>query len=349
MLYGANGYTGRLVARLAVARGERPVLAGRRAEPLAALAGELGLAHRVLDLNDPPALRAGLAGIDAVAHCAGPFRHTAAPMVDACLATRTHYLDVTGELEVYEAVFTRHPEAAAAGVVLMPGAGFDVVPTDCLAARLAAELPGARALELAFRSTGGVSPGTAATALSAAPVGGWRRVGGVLRPTPLGEPSRLVPFPSGERRVGAIPWGDLVTAYRSTGIPDITTYAALRPPPRVVQHLLGYAPVRALAARVVARRVTGPSALARASSGVEVWAEVRDAAGEVRSATLVGPNAYDITADALVRAVSHVRAGSGPAGRIAPGAHTPATALGAAFLDELDGVVVRPGPHSSRR
>jgi saccharopine dehydrogenase (NAD+, L-lysine-forming) len=336
MIYGANGYTGQLVARLAVARGEQPVLAGRRAEPLAALGAELGLAHRTVELTDEAALRAGLADVDLVAHCAGPFVRTAAPMVDACLATGTHYLDVTGEIDVYEEVFARHAEAVAAKVVLLPGAGFDVVPTDCLAAMLVAALPGAISLELAFRSRGGLSPGTAATALLGAGVGGKRRIGGVLQPSPFGVPSRVVPFPSGPRRVGAIPWGDLATAYRSTGIADITTYAVLRPPPVPVQYLMRYGVVQALGARLVARFVSGPSARTRASTGVEVWGEVRDAAGATSSATLVGPNAYDLTADAVVRIAGRVLAGGIP-----PGAHTPATALGADFIRELDGVTVQ--------
>lgn len=340
MIYGATGYTGRLAARLAVARGDEPVLAGRHGAAVAALAAELGLDHRAVDLADAPALRAALADIAVVAHCAGPFVHTSAPMVDACLATGTHYVDITGELDVFEAVYARHDEAVAAGVALLPGAGFDVVPTDCLAALLAAALPEAVSLELAFRAPGGVSRGTARTALTMAATGGRRRVGGVLRPTPLGVPSRVVGFPSGPRRVGAITWGDLVTAYRSTGIGDITVYTRLpvrgpagRLRAAAVGRLMRYGVPRALAAWVIGRRVTGPSPQTRAGTSVEVWGEVRSGTGETRSATLTGPNAYDLSADALVRAAARLRAG-----HVAPGAHTPSTALGADFVRELDGV-----------
>jgi len=337
LLYGANGYTGRLVAHRAVARGERPILAGRSAGPVAALADELGLEHRVVELRG---VRAALDDVTAVVHCAGPFTVTSAPMVAACLATGTHYLDVTGELEVYSAIFDRHDEAVAAGVVLLPGAGFDVVPTDCLAAQLHAELPGAVALELAFRAPGGTSPGTARTALSMLAAGGFRRVGGRLVPTPFGTPTRVVPFPSGPRRVGAVTWGDLVSGYRSTGIGDITVYT--RVPRRgrfrlaVVRHLLRYGVVRALAGTAIRRRVAGPSDEVRAATTVEVWGSVRDADGETREATLTGPNAYDLTADAAVQAVQVLLRGGVP-----PGAHTPSSALGARFVDSLDGVSVR--------
>lgn len=351
MIYGANGYTGRLVAKLAVARGERPLLAGRNADAVGRLAADLGLEHLVVDLHDAPALRSALDGVDAVAHCAGPFSATSAPMVDACLAAGVHYLDVTGEVVVFEAVARRHAEAEAAGVVLLPGSGFDVVPTDCLAGMLVAALPDAVALELAFIVGGGSSRGTALTGVGVTAVGGLRRVGGKLVPTPFGSPRRAVPFPSGTRSLGAMTWGDLATAYQSTGIGDITVYGPVpvngpvtRAASAVIQRALRYGPVRGLATQVIRRSVSGPDDATRATTDCEVWGEVRNAAGQVRSATLTGPNAYDLTADAVVRAVRYVMAGTGPAGPIAPGSHTPATALGVDFVRELDGVRVTVAP-----
>jgi saccharopine dehydrogenase (NAD+, L-lysine-forming) len=334
LIYGANGYTGELVARLAVARGQRPVLAGRRAEPVARLAAQLGLAHRIVDLTDAAALRQATGSVAVVAHCAGPFSATAAPMVDACLDTGTHYLDITGEIEVFEAVFARHAEAVAVGTVLLPGAGFDVVPTDCLAARVAAALPGATSLELAFQAGGGLSAGTTRSSLEGIALGSRRRVDGLLVPTPYGEPSRIVPFPSGQRRVGAIRWGDLASAYRSTGIPTITTYLALPPRSALRPGLaaLRWGPVRKIAARLVRG---GPDAARRAASRSEVWAQATRPDGEWSSASLVGPNCYDLTADSVVRAVPRLAAGDVP-----PGAHTPSTAFGAGYVETLDGVTV---------
>jgi saccharopine dehydrogenase (NAD+, L-lysine-forming) len=259
-------------------------------------------------------------------------------MIDACLATGTHYVDVTGETPVFEAVLGRHAEAVAAAVVLLTGGGFDVVPTDCLAGLLAAALPDARSLEIAFRAPGGMSRGTALTGLDIAAGGAQRRVGGVLRPTPFGEPSRQVPFPSGSRTVGAITWGDVVTAYHSTGIADITTYTTLPAPGVAVslgRTLLRYAPVREFAAGFLRRRPPGPSPKVRAATSVEVWAEVRSSTGS-RAGTLTGPNAYDLTADAAVRAAVRLAGGAAAV----PGAHTPATAFGPDFVRELDGVRV---------
>jgi short subunit dehydrogenase-like uncharacterized protein len=337
LIYGANGYTGDLVARLAAARGERPILAGRNGAAVGALAAELGLDHRVADLRDPVALRAMLNGVRVVAHCAGPFAITSAPMVDACLADGVHYLDITGEIEVFDAIFARHADAERAGVVLLPGAGFDVVPTDCLAARLATALPSATHLDLAFLAGGGLSRGTAMTGLAGMADGGRLRRGGEMVATRAGSPRRRVPMPSGMRDVAAVRWGDLVTAYRSTGIPNITTYTALPMGGRVagLSTLLGWGPLRSVAERVVRSRVTGPSAAVRAKTHCEVWGEVRDADGGSASGTLTGPNAYDLTADSMVRATRRLLDGD-----VTPGAHTPSSAFGAAYVDSLDGVRV---------
>src|SRR3954467_15798150 len=155
MIYGANGYTGELVAREAVRKGLSPILAGRNAEAVGRLARELGLQSRAFSLDDPQGTAAELQGVEAVLHCAGPFVHTSAPMVDACLATGAHYLDITGEIAVFESILARGEEARKATVALLPGVGFDVVPSDCLAARLAAALPDATDLVLAFDTAGG--------------------------------------------------------------------------------------------------------------------------------------------------------------------------------------------------
>jgi short subunit dehydrogenase-like uncharacterized protein len=337
MIYGANGYTGGLVARLAVARGRQPLLAGRDADAVGALATELGLDHVVVRLDDPVALRAALSRVRTVAHCAGPFAATAGAMLDACLATGTHYLDVNGDIEVFEAVFGRHDDAVAAGIVALPGAGFDVVPTDCLAGRLARALPTATHLELAFRAGGGPSPGTARSVLDGMAGGGRVRRDGVLVTTRAGVPRRRVPFPSGDGAVAAIRWGDLVTAYRSTGIPNITTYTQVPLGGRggALAGVLGAAPLLGVARRLVSAWVTGPDAKRRSRTRSEVWGEVSDTSGERRSATLTGPNAYDLTADSVVAALGLL---SKLSTRPAPGTWTPSQAFGPGYVETLSGV-----------
>src|SRR5687768_8923152 len=143
VLYGATGYTGRLIARLASTYDIRPILAGRNPDAVAALARELGFEHRVFSLDDDAALERALRGASAVLHCAGPFSLTSEPMANACLRTGVHYIDITGEIDVFEQLHARDAAARAAGMMLLPGAGFDVVPSDCLAAHLKRRLPSA--------------------------------------------------------------------------------------------------------------------------------------------------------------------------------------------------------------
>ena len=217
MIYGANGYTGRLVAAEATHQGLRPVLAGRRAGPIEALGRELALPARVFDLGDARAAAAALADMALVAHCAGPFAATSGPMIDACLASRTHYLDITGELDVFLAAQRRHTQAQAAGIVLCPGVGFDVIPTDCLAAVLKAALPDATHLVLAFDAGTSVSRGTARTLVESFRQGGRGgrvRRNGLIEEVPLAHRRRRVDFAGGSAMTVAVAWGDLATAYR---------------------------------------------------------------------------------------------------------------------------------------
>jgi len=348
LLYGANGYTGTLVARLAVARGERPVLAGRSAAKIAALAGELGLEleQRAFGLEDPDAIRRGLDGVTAVAHCAGPFSATAGPMARACVNAGVHYLDVTGEIDVFEELHGLSGRARAAGVVLLPGAGFDVVPTDCAAALLARVLPGAQRLDLAFLAGGGPSPGTARTAVEGmgkGGKGGKARVDGVIVDVPLGWRTIRARFPSGPRTVASVPWGDVSTAYYSTGIGTITTYTAV--PGAVLaaarlpglSRLLALDPVQRLGHALAGARVPGPSDERRARTRSEVWGRA-SAGDQAVEAALSAPNVYDVTADSVVRAVTRLHS-------VEPGTHTPSSAFGAEFVTELDGVkLTGPGP-----
>ena len=341
MVYGAYGYTGRLVAALATERGEFPVIAGRDERRLGVLGERFELEHRVADLSDAHGLRAALEGVDVVAHCAGPFSATARPMVEACLATGTHYLDITGEIDVFEEILARGDEARARGVVLLPGAGFDVVPSDCLAAMLAAALPEAVRLELALHATGGVSPGTAKTAMESLGTAGRARVDGVIGPVPSDRRSRRVEFADGAATAHAIAWGDVSTAFHSTGIKDVVVYAALPTaiaPVMALAQMVG-APARSRALQGLLKRVVGrlpgPSAETRAKTRGQLWGEATDASGRSVSATVTTLDPYDLTADSVVRIAQIVGAG-----KVAPGTYTPSLALGADFVRELDGAIV---------
>jgi short subunit dehydrogenase-like uncharacterized protein len=283
LLYGANGYTGELIARRALAAGERPVLAGRSADSVGRLAAELGLEQRVFALDDPAAVDRGLAGVRAVLHCAGPFSHTAAPMADGCLRARVHYLDITGEIDVFEGMAARNPAALRAGITLLPGVGFDVVPSDCLAAHLHRRLPSATHLALGFQGSALLSRGTATTMAQNLHRGGAVRREGRIVPVPTAWKTRVIDFGAGPVSAITIPWGDVATAYHTTGIPNIEVYMAAPRSMRAILKmarplapLLGTRSVQSILKRWIQSRPPGPGAAHRARARSRLWGEARD-------------------------------------------------------------------------
>lgn len=341
LLYGATGYTGRLVARMARDAGLAPILSGRDATALAAMGAELSLPVRPATLDDPAALDHALDGVRAVLHCAGPFAHTWRPMADACLRAKAHYLDITGELEVFEALAARGTEAERAGVMFLPGVGFDVVPSDCLASHLAHRLPGATHLALAFKASGRASRGTAITMVEGRHRGGAVRRGGRIVRVPPAWRTRTVPFRDGPASVTTIAWGDVSTAFHSTGIPDVEVYTALPPSARRALRLsrwlaplLALPPVQAWQKRAIRRRPEGPDDAQLQHGSVHLWGEAHDATGRRVEARMQGPNGYLLTAHAALHIAGRVLAGEHR-----PGFTTPSLLFGPDLVLELPGIV----------
>ncbi|NGY06938.1 saccharopine dehydrogenase family protein [Solimonas terrae] len=339
MIYGANGYTGELIAREAVKRGQTPILAGRNADKLAALARELKLESRAFGLDDAGQLAKGLQGIELVLHCAGPFSATSAPMIEACLQAKAHYLDITGEISVFEHAQAQNARAQQAGVVVCPGVGFDVIPTDCVAASLKAALPDATHLVLGFDSRSGFSPGTAKTSVEGLAQGGKVRENGKIRAVPLAYHVRKIDFGDGEKLAMTIPWGDVSTAYASTGIPNIEVFIPGSPAmianarrANYFRWLLGLAPVQRLMKNRIAKTVKGPSESQRAKLVTHVWGEVRNAAGVTRTARIRVANGYALTVTGSLAVVDFLREHR-PAG----GSYTPSKLCGADLVQKLPG------------
>lgn len=337
MIYGANGYTGALIAREAKRRGHTPVLAGRSAS-VRTLADELGLRSRIFAV-DGPGLAGELAGMKVVLHCAGPFSATARPMMEACLGAGAHYLDITGEISVFETGASLDTEAEAAGVVIMPGVGFDVVPTDCVAATLKAALPTATSLALGFDSRSGFSPGTAKTSVEGLGQGGRIRRDGAIQPVPLAWKTRHIDFGDGEKLAMTIPWGDVSTAWHSTGIPNVETYIPASPKlvarlKRLnwIRPLLGLSPVQSLMKSRIAKSVRGPSAETRDKTPTFVWGEVTNQRGEKRVARLTTPNGYTLTVTASLGIVEHLLKHD-----VQGGFRTPSRLMGADYVTSLPG------------
>jgi short subunit dehydrogenase-like uncharacterized protein len=327
LLYGATGYTGSLIARMAAERGMRPILAGRDAAKLAGVVPGLPTRAFGLDAID-------LGGVALVLHCAGPFSATSRQMADACLARGVHYLDITGEIGVFEALARRSAESRAAGVMLMPGVGFDVVPSDCLAAYLHRRLPTATHLRLAFQSFGRLSRGTAKTMAENLPHGGAVRRGGRIVRVPACWRTRTIDIGAGPVVCMTIPWGDVSTAYHTTGIGNIETYLAAPPPMRLLARLsrpftswLGSRWVQDWLKRRIESGPPGPSEEGRARGKMLLWGEVTDDRGAKAVARLRGPEGYTWTALTALAVVERVLAGD-----VQPGFQTPGGLYGPDFV-----------------
>lgn len=341
LIYGVTGYTGRLIVQRALDVGLQPILAGRDHAGVQAIADAHGLAFRIASVENTSALDAMLNGVTVLLHCAGPFSHTYKPMVDACVRRRVHYLDITGELNVFEAIAARDGDATRAGIMLMPGTGFDVVPSDCLAAHLHARLPDATSLTLGFRALGGVSRGTALTMIENLGRPGWIRENGTLRPVPPAFHARTIDFGDGPKLAVTIPWGDVSTAYHSTGIGNIRVYMSVHPKQlRMLRRsrYLGWLLRSGFMQRRLAAKVRaappGPGDRARAEGVSLLWGEAAAPDGRVVTSRLRGPEGYTLTADTAVRIAQRVLGGDAP-----PGFHTPSRAYGADFILETPGVI----------
>ena len=341
LLYGSYGYTGRLIADLAKQRGLNPLLAGRNADRLKAQAEALNLDYRVFDLNNTAVLVTALADTGVVLHCAGPFQRTFRQMAQACLQTHAHYLDITGEVAVFEGLAAMDSAARSAGVMLLPGVGFDVVPSDCLAVHLKQRLPSATHLRIAIRTFArGSSHGTALTMVAGLALPGAVRQAGKLVPLPLGEKTWRVDFGSGPVQAMSVPWGDVSTAFHSTGIPNIETYLAVPAllraaarSSRLFRPLLGSRLVQQLLEKIVKAGPAGPSEQARIEGRSLFYAEAWEAASQHISARLETPEAYQLTAQTALRVVEKVLQGE-----VHLGFQTPAKAYGADFILEFEGV-----------
>jgi short subunit dehydrogenase-like uncharacterized protein len=338
LLYGATGYTGELTAREAVIRGHKPILAGRSAEKLKPLAESLGLNYRVINLNKPLELEAGLKDIELVLHCAGPFIHTSNPMIQACLQLGINYLDITGEIPVLENTFSYNARAKEKKIALISGVGFDVVPTDCMAKYISESLPNATNLEIAFAAISSPSPGTAKSMVEMLPKGGMIRKNGKLEFFPLGKGSKRIRFNDGiERVILPIPWGDLASAFVSTKIPNITTYTNY--PESIVntlpllegsiRYLADFGIIRAVLQKIIELTIEGPNEEKRSNGKSLVYVKATDSEGNYKEAWLETLEGYLFTVKSSLLSVENVLS-SRPTGAL-----TPSLAFGKDFIMQI--------------
>jgi short subunit dehydrogenase-like uncharacterized protein len=347
LLYGANGYTGELIARHAAQYNLQPILAGRRGEVIKPLAAKLNYPYKVFDVADTNALLAALKEVKLIVNAAGPFQFTAKPIIDACLQTGAHYIDVNGDITVFEMIRQYDAAAKQAGIMLLPGSGFDVVPTDCTALLLKKLLPDATTLKLAFANIGGgLSHGTASTMVTKLGQGGAVRKDGKIVSVPLGQKGMWVDFlnvsnATIERKfVMTIPWGDIATAYYTTGIPDIESYTGIAPNvyrmlkiQGTFNWLLRTKFIRSIIKNKIDKRPAGPNDEQRSKAMSLVWGQVTNSKGETKTVRMSCPDGYTLTMYATLLIAQKVLQGN-----FKPGYQTPASAYGEGLVLELPDV-----------
>ena len=337
LIYGANGYTGELITRFAAEREMTPILAGRNAIKVEELAKKHHLEYRVFSLDETDRLDAALQEVEMVLHCAGPFSLTSRPMVEACLRNKKHYTDITGEIAVFEAMAALDKKAQDAGIMVMPGVGFDVVPSDCLARHLKNRLPSATHLSLAFYGMGRLSHGTQATMTMNVGKGGAIRKDGKITGVPAAWKTREIDFGQVTRTGVTIPWGDVATAFYSTGIPNIEVFTVVPPSSlkmmkmsRYLGWLLATGPFQNYLQKKIP--AGGPSDNEREKGKTLLWGEASDLNGNRVESRLQGPEGYTLTAIAALNIAEKILAGN-----FKPGYQTPAKAYGADLVLEIEG------------
>jgi len=340
-IYGAYGYTGRLITEHAVKQGLTPILGGRDAEKTEELAKQYELDFVILDANDSEKWNNVLPKVSLVLNCAGPFTLTVKDIVPKCIEHNVHYLDITGEIEVFEYIQGLNQDALNNKVILMPGVGFDVVPTDCLSSQLHTKLPTATHLELAFMGTSGVSRGTALSMARRFHNGGTIRENGKLKMIPLASEDKLIHFGEKDRLCVTIAWGDVFTAYHSTKIENIKVYTGVSE--KTLKSLRTYRKFKTLAntklaqwcfQKIIRSKIDGPSAIKRATCITHLWGKVIDSTtGQTIEAELTTPESYHLTALTALESTIRVLKG-----KCKPGYQTPVTAFGKDYILSFDKV-----------
>ncbi|MBX7242929.1 MAG: saccharopine dehydrogenase NADP-binding domain-containing protein [Bacteroidia bacterium] len=335
LIYGSYGYTGNLICRLAKEKGMKPLIAGRNEAKIKAQSEEYGFDYRVFEVHETEKVLSAIESVKVLLHCGGPFSETARPMAEACLKTRTHYLDITGEWSVFEAMASLDKAAKEAGIVIMPGVGYDVVPSDCLSLYLKEQLPDAVSLSLGIFSKGGkMSRGTLLTMNESLGHPAVMRKGGKIISVPVANFVKEVVIGSRKMLFMNIGWGDVATAWYSTGIPEIITYTGASKEMirtaklnRYFGFLLRIPFIKSISESRIRKRGNPISEEMRQSARAYVWGEVVNARQEKKSALLSLPDGYVLTARTALSVVERMLTSPPPVGF-----QTPAKAFGSGFI-----------------
>lgn len=341
LLYGAYGFTGSGIARLAEEYNIRPVLSGRNGDKLKVLADEVGFDFIELSLDDNhDKLVEVLRHFELVMHIAGPYTYTAEPMLNAVVAAGTHYVDLTGENHVIQAQLDRHEEFVAANIMVMPAVGYDVVPTDALNLYVARQVQDPTNLEMIMNmsySTAEGAPASRGTLKSGLEMLSrpllMRQDGQMIE---VEQPKTITREINGEQRtLVQIPWADMMTSWVSTGVPTIEIYQAQDG--EIPGWVLGLARTELgkglLGWLIDTFLPPGPPPEAQATRQTQLIATATNAQGESASAEMITPEPYLLTFHSALIIARHILEG-----RWDPGFQTPAKVYGPDLALEIPGV-----------
>lgn len=342
LIYGANGYTARQIVHRALENGYKPILAGRDAQKIVDFAQETKLSCRIFDLSTPIDAHF-LEDIHLIVNCAGPFSKTSKPILEACYRTRTNYIDVSGELSTFENIFANASLWQQRGLTVIPGSGFDVVPSDCLAAFLKNKLPDATKLTIGIKVNGTrPSYGTLKSLAEAIAEGGKVRVDNKLKNVPNAWRTKLIPFSKHSSLAVSMPLAELSSCWHSTRIPNIQTFFSIETKllryirmSRLVRPLLFIPFVLEWVKRQISFIYEAPNPRVLQKGSAVVWGEVRNAQGKAKSLRLKTDEAYHFTAQSALCIIDKILRGE-----IDAGAYSPSMALGPEFILNLDRVSV---------
>lgn len=337
IIYGAYGYTGELIIEEAVSKGLKPILSGRNEAKLKSLSEKHNLNYIAADLDNLGKLDEITADCNLILNCAGPFSRTFEKVVGYCLKKSLHYTDITGEIQVFEMAALMDKLAKENDIMILPGTGFDIVPSDCLAAFMKQQMPEAQKLALAFKSSGGLSHGTATTMVENIGEGGAVRIDGKIKKVRAAYKTRMIDYGKGPKLSTTIPWGDVSTAYYSTGIPNVEVYiytpeSMLRS--MKITRLLGGLLSIPFINNILKKNIKpgGPNEQVRQKGSCSLFGEVEDANGNKKTARLTTIEGYTLTAKTAVLTAEKIIAGN-----YKTGFSTPSLAYGADLIMEIEG------------
>ena len=337
MVYGATGFSGAALSGRLAGAGHNLVVAGRHQGRVRGLAQSLGVSQRTFSLNDPADVQGGLAGVEVLINAAGPFQATARALIEGCLRTGTHYLDLSGEWPVFAMAQHLGPAALAAGVMIMPGVGFSIVVSDCLMAQAARQVPEATLLRVAGSQPALMSRGSVRSVLGLIAGSVLVRRDGVLHHLAVGRRRARFNYGGGLRDSIPASLPEVITGQQTTGVANIEVY--LEAPMAfdlacragaVAAGLLGERALRDTLAPLSAGWPERPSAAAQQRAFNSVVVEAVDPWRRVTRFGMFTGDGYGVTTTTAHAIIEHVLAGQRP-----PGFQTPAGVYGADFVTDL--------------